>query len=438
VAPVVRRGGFARLLGASAITNLGDGVGVVAYPWLASLVTRDPALVAAVVAAQRLPWLVVTLPAGVWTDRLDRRRVIVASDLFRGAVTLLVATVVSVRLAAHADPAGTVGTDVALYGLVVGATVAVGCAEVVRDNAAQTLLPSVVAVADLERANGRLWVVELLTNTFAGPVLGAWLVGLGVAYAVGFDAVSFLLAALVVTTLPGAYRAVDDRVRRSWWAEAREGLGWLWSHELLRPLALVLGAMNLASTVSLSTLVLYSQDVLGGGALGFAAVTMGGGAGGVVAGLVAGRVLDRVGPGRSLVVVIAGCAAGAVLVGSAPGWPVAAGAFVVTGFLGTVWNVATVSLRQAIIPSDLLGRVNSVYRMIAWGAMPVGAVVGGAVVTVASALSDRETALRATWFVEAAVYLALLTVAPSRLTAARIERARAEAATRRAAAGPDP
>jgi len=433
----VRRGGFARLLGASAITNLGDGVGVVAYPWLASLVTRNPALVAAVVAAQRLPWLVVTLPAGVWTDRLDRRRVIVGSDLFRGAVTLLVATVVSTRLAGRADPADTAGTDVALYGLVVAATVAVGCAEVLRDNAAQTLLPAVVPVADLERANGRLWVVELLTNTFAGPVLGAWLVGLGVAYAVGFDAVSFLLAALVVATLPGAFRAVGDRVRRSWWAEAREGMAWLWGHELLRPLALVLGAMNLASTVSWSTLVLYSQDVLGGGALGFAAVTMGGGIGGVIAGFVAAAVLARLGAGTSLVAVIVGCALGALAVGVAPSWPMAAVAFVVTGFLGTVWNVATVSLRQSIIPGHLLGRVNSVYRMIAWGAMPLGAVVGGAVVSGVAAIADRGTALRATWFVEAAVYLVLLTVAPSRLTSERIERARAGAATGVAPAPPD-
>jgi len=433
----MRRGGFARLLGASAITNLGDGAGVVAYPWLASLVTRNPALVAAVVAAQRLPWLVVTLPAGVWTDRLDRRRVIVGSDLFRGAVTLLVAMVVSVRLAGGTDPGDTVGTDTALYGLVVAATVAVGCAEVLRDNAAQTLLPSIVPVAELERANGRLWVVELLTNTFAGPVLGAWLVGLGVAYAVGFDAVSFLLAALVVATLPGAFRAVGDRVRRSWWAEAREGMAWLWGHELLRPLALVLRAMNLASTVSLSTLVLYSQDVLGGGALGFAAVTMGGGIGGVVAGFVAAAVLARLGAATSLVAVIVGCALGALAVGVAPSWPMAAVAFVVTGFLGTVWNVATVSLRQSIIPSHLLGRVNSVYRMIAWGAMPIGAVVGGAVVSGVAAVADRATALRATWFVEAAVYLVLLTVAPTRLTTARIERARAGAATGSAPVPPD-
>jgi MFS family permease len=414
------------LVAATAVTNLGDGVGAVAYPWLASLVTRRPLLVAFVVAAQRLPWLLVSLPAGVLADRVDRRRLIVVTDLWRGSVTLAVAAVVLVRIPVGADPATTGNTDVVLYLIVVAATLAVGCAEVIRDNAAQSLLPSLVPVGELERANGRLWIAELLANTFVGPPLGALLVGVALAAAIAVDAASFLVAALLVATLPGVFRAPSaPAAGGSWWGEAKEGLRWLWGHELLRPLAITLGTMNLASSISAATLVLYSQDVLGGGSVGFAAITMGGAFGGVLAGVLAGSLTARLAPGRTLVTVILGCGLGAALVGVAPVWEVAMAAFVVTGFLGTTWNVVTVSLRQAIIPDHLLGRVNSVYRLLAWGAMPVGAAIGGGLVTVLSTLTDRSSALRATWFVEAGIYLLLLFVAPQRLTSRRIAEARA-------------
>jgi MFS family permease len=431
VASPAGRRGFHRLVAATAVTNLGDGVGAVAYPWLASLVTRRPLLVALVVAAQRLPWLLVSVPAGVLADRVDRRRLIVVTDLWRGSVTLAVAAVVLLRIPVGADPATTGDTDVVLYLIVVVATVAVGCAEVIRDNAAQSLLPSLVPVGELERANGRLWIAELLANTFVGPPLGALLVGVTLAAAIAVDAVSFLVAALLVATLPGVFRASSaPGAGGTWWGEAKEGLRWLWGHELLRPLAITLGTMNLASSISAATLVLYSQDVLGGGSIGFAAITMGGAFGGVLAGVLAGSLTARLAPGRTLVLVILGCGLGAALVGVAPVWEVAMAAFVVTGFLGTTWNVVTVSLRQAIIPDHLLGRVNSVYRLLAWGAMPVGAAIGGGLVTVLSTLTDRSSALRATWFVEAGIYLLLLLVAPQRLTSRRIAEARQGAQVR--------
>src|SRR5690606_23427344 len=79
---------FNKLFSASVITNLGDGMAQVAYPWLASAVTRNPILVALVAVAQRLPWLVFTLPAGVITDR---RKAMVTMDVLRGVLTLLVA-----------------------------------------------------------------------------------------------------------------------------------------------------------------------------------------------------------------------------------------------------------------------------------------------------------------------------------------------------------
>ena len=138
-----------RLWSAHAISNLGDGVSAIAYPWLASAVTRSPLLIALVAVASRLPWLVFTLPAGVITDRFDRRKIIVVMDSFRGFLALFVAVMVTIEansLVKLDDVATTSNsqTNWMLYSVLVVTALLFGCAEVLRDNSAQTLLPSVV------------------------------------------------------------------------------------------------------------------------------------------------------------------------------------------------------------------------------------------------------------------------------------------------------
>jgi hypothetical protein len=99
--------------------------------------------------------------------------------------------------------------------------------------------------------------------------------------------------------------------------------------------------------------------------------------------------------------------------------------FAVEALLATLWNVITVSLRQTIIPAQLLGRVNSVYRFFAWGMMPIGAAIGGATVVVIDQFASRDWALRSTWFLSGAIHLALFVVGRARLTTDKIEAARA-------------
>ena len=128
---------YHRLLAATTVSNIGDGMGAIAYPWLASAITRNPFLVAVVAAAQRLPWLLFTLFAGVITDRVDRRRAMVAMDVLRGAFTLLIAFAVLAEQGTLPSPDAVtevVGTRTGLYVLLLAATVLLGCAEVLRDN----------------------------------------------------------------------------------------------------------------------------------------------------------------------------------------------------------------------------------------------------------------------------------------------------------------
>ena len=432
---------YYKLLVGSAITNLGDGIGIVAYPWLASAVTRNPFLITLIGFSQRLPWLVFTLPAGVITDRVDRRRVMVAMDVCRGLITAVLALAVSVR--SHALPAPdavvrTAHTDVALYLLVVLATLLLGAAEVLRDNSAQTLMPSLVLPDQLEKANGRLWSVESVANTFAGPPLGSLLIAVAFALPIAFDAASFFGAAALVLLIPGTFRAerpvTDDDVvevaaTANWRDELREGVHWLWSHPLLRPMAIILGLMNLASMVSGSLLVLFVQEVLHQGATVFAIIGMGGAVAAVVAGAFASYVSKRLGSGTCLAITLGGLAITAPLVGLARWWPVVFVLFAAESLLSTLWNVITVSLRQAIIPQHLLGRVNSVYRFFAWGMMPIGAILGGVVVAVVSTFASRENALRSVWFVHGAIYVVLFVVGRRLLTTEKLEAARAAGAS---------
>lgn len=420
---------YRKLFSASVISNLGDGIGLVAYPWLASAVTRNPLLVALVAVANRLPWLVFSLPAGVITDRVDRRRAIVVMDSCRFVLAAFVAAAVFLRqdgLPGPGDVSSVTGTDWVLYLTVLLATLLLGMAEVLRDNAGQTILPAIVPAADLERANGRMWSAEAVANTFLGPPLGSLLLSISFALPFLVDASTFFAAAALVALIPGAFRAErpDDAEPSHWRSELKEGVRWLWHHELLRPMAIILGLMNAAAMVSGATFVLFAQEVLDVGPLLFTVIGMGGAIGGIVGGGIASGVSRRFGSGTCLAITLAGSAATEAVIGASSWWPVVFVMFGVTSLLGILWNVITVSLRQAIIPPHLLGRVNSVYRFFAWGMMPVGAAVGGIVVLVVDSIASREAALRATFIVSAGIHLALFLFGRSKLTTSKIESAR--------------
>lgn len=425
---------FHRLFVASIVTNLGDGIGLVAYPWLASAVTRQPLLIAAIGAAQRLPWLLFTLPAGVITDRVDRRRAMVLMDLCRAAVTAVVGVAVLVERRTLPAPDAlreAIPTNASLYALVLVATLLLGMAEVLRDNSAQTLLPSIVDADALSTANGRMYAAETIANTFAGPPLGSLLLAVAFALPIFVDAASFAASAALVLTIPGTFRAVPRETTpdapTGWRAELREGVAWLWHHRLLRTMAVVLGLLNLAGAITAATFVLFAQEVLRTSPTEFAVLGMGGAVGGVTGGWVADRLARRIGAGACLGLTLGGGAVLAAATGLVRSWPVVMVLIAMEGLLAVLWNVITVSLRQSIIPPHLLGRVNSVYRFFAWGMMPIGSALGGATVLLVDGLSSRDTALRTTWFVSAAIQLVLLLVARTRLTTAAIERARSAA-----------
>ena len=423
-----------KLWSATAISNLGDGVAGVAYPWLASAVTRSPLLIAAAGFASRLPWLVFTLHAGVITDRFDRRKLILGMDLFRGFLTVIVGVVVllnrdSLPSLNELSSITDMETNWALYLTLLLASFLFGLAEVLRDNSAQTLMPSVVAEENLEKANGRMWSAESLTNSFIGPPLGSLLIGISIFIPFFFDAVSFFVAVALIATIGGSFRPVSQKPREklNFKSEIKEGFSWLWAHPLLRPMAIILGFMNGVGSMVTATYILFAQEVLKTSVFVFAVLGMAAAVGGIIGGLLAPKISEKFGSGPSLWLAMILAPLGTAIIGFTSTWQVV---WVVTAFqtiAAVLWNTITVSLRQSIIPSHLLGRVNSVYRFFAWGSIPIGMFLGGALVAIGQVFLSREMALRTPYFTGAILGLLIFALSASKLTTSAINKARADA-----------
>ena len=421
-----------KLWTATAISNLGDGVSMVAYPWLASAVTRSPILIAAAGFASRLPWLIFTLHAGVLTDRFDRRKLIVAMDFMRGVLTVFVGLVVffnrdSFPALDELTTIKNLETNWPIYFTLLVTAFLFGLAEVLRDNSAQTLMPSVVDKENLEKANGRMWSAESLTNSFIGPPLGSLLIGIAIFIPFFFDAVSFFFAVALIASLKGTFKPVaDDKPREkiNFKAEIKEGYAWLWAHPLLRPMAIILGSMNGLGTMVGATFILFAQEVLETSVFTFALLGTAGAVGGTVGGLLAPKISAKLGSGRSLAMTLAAAPIGSLIIALTTTWQVVWVVVVFETFFAVLWNTITVSLRQSIIPTHLLGRVNSVYRFFAWGSIPIGMFVGGGLVSALTLVISRENALRAPYIFGVVLGLILWALAAPRLTTAKIEAAR--------------
>ena len=389
-----------RLWWANAVSYAGDGALVSALPLFAVTVTKDPRLISLVSAAIFLPWLLLSLPAGAIVDRHDRVGLMWRSQAFQFAVM----SVLTVLIVTHT--AGIAALAAAGF--------LIGCAEVVYSNAEQSALPALVPPYLLPRANGNQQVVLTIGETFAGPPLGSALFAVRAALPFGLDAVSFAGSAALVAGLPRTAQprpqqpGSDQRMR----AQIAEGVRWLARHRLLRTVALLLGVSNFSSQMGQATLVLLATQTLHVGTRGYGLLLAVTAVGSVVGGLVSPLVTGRLGILPSL--ILAGAIDAAVFagLGLAPDAAVAALMLAGQGFAVTMWNVVTVSLRQRVVPAHLLGRVNSVYRMLGWGLMPLGALAGGFVAHAAG--------LRAPYLVASLLCaLSLLAATPLLLAARR-------------------
>ncbi len=424
-------GSYQKLFAASALSNLGNGVSAVAYPWIASSITRSPLLLSIIGLMATMPWLVFSLPAGVFIDRFPRRSVIVFTDVLRGVVTLVVAFSIwgnesSIHVVRSISHTTLIHTHVGLYLLLLSATFLLGCGEVLGNGASQTFIPLIVDTDQLETANGRMWTSESLMQNFMGPPLASVLLSISVFAPLVFDGASFFASAGLIALIASAMikKQAISEVKPDFKAELKEGLSWLWHHPFLRPLAFILGSINGLNALGFSVFILFAQENLHTSVLTFGLLSTGGAFGGALGGLLAGRIIKRFGRAFILKLVILGSPVFLVAMAFSPVWELVWFISAVEMFFAILWNVVTVSMRQEIIPDQILGRVNSVYRFFALGSQPIGAVIGGVLVTISLHLFSRGFALRTPMLLGALLGLAVAYFALPHLTQAKIDEAR--------------
>lgn len=369
---------FRLLFAAAAVSKLGTSVGYVAMPLVAvTALDASPGEVGALATLSTVAFLVIGLPAGVWTDRVRRRAVLVAADVLRAA--LLMSVPVAWWL------------GVLHIGQLYAVVFVAGVCTVFFDVANQSYLPAVVGRPALLAANTRLVSMDAV-NDIAGRGVAGYLVALVTApAAIAVDAVSYLLSAWFVLRVRHR-EPVPERGDARLWRDMGEGVRFVAGHPVLRAIVLSGSLSNLGIVLVLTMLPVVVVDELRYSAAVLGLLLACGGVGMLCGSLVARRLASRFGAGRVLLVgtlVVAPCGFGMPFVGELPMWVATAGWLVLTAQVG-VNNVINVSFRQAVTPDRLLGRVNATFRFLLTGALAIGAALAG---TLGQTVSPRAALL---------------------------------------------
>lgn len=393
-------GAFVKFGAAVGLANLGDGIAVVAWAWIASLLTRDPLWIAILPAALRVPWVLFALPSGILADRMDRKRLIVICDLIRTLAYGMAGGAMVLSLPLAEPVIDGIGSPT-LYWNLLSLGFVTGCAEVARDNAAQSMLPNIVPSDSLERANGLIGSIETVGNSMAGPALGAFIVAIFVPLPFLAIAVTLLFAALLTAFLKGDFKPAEQRTH-AWQVELMEGFRFVVGHPMLRVLVLITGFWTFFAEMSVIALVLHIQENLNAGATTYGLILAVGAIGGVVGGLAVASLTKLFPTGVLAQWMNLVATPMFLMIAFAPGPITVAAAMFVFYLSGIVWNTLSISYRQRVVPDEIRGRVNSVYRLFAWGMMPLGLVASGAIVSMAEGPLGRDTALTMPFLVAAA------------------------------------
>ena len=369
---------FTNLWIATLASNLGDGIGRVAIPLLAARLTDDPLLIAALGALAMLPWLLFAIPAGIVIDSADRRRVLASAQ----AVRVVVAVILLVLVATSALTIWWLLAVVFVYGIF----------ETLYDGASRAIPASIVPTAELPRANGRIEAGEQVMQSFVSGPLTSALFAVSVLIPLGLNAAAFAIAGVLALLLPAAASgrsapaAGDDDPKVPWYRQFGDGWRFLKGNRMLITLWLTTTVVGIFVQLALASYVLYVLGPLGVPEAWFGVFMLSGAVGAIIGSLSTASLKRRfnAGPVMAMSTLVSGVAILAMGL-----WPKVVVAAIANALLSAsivTWNVLVMSLRQAIIPVALFGRVQGTWRTLLWGSMPLGSVLGGLVARVDLAL----------------------------------------------------
>lgn len=352
---------FTKLWTASAVSNLGDGFGMVAGPLLTASLTTDPVLIAGAGLAQQLPWLLFSLFSGAISDRLNRQRMIVVVDVLRALVVGALAVAIA--------------TDTVSIGLLYCVLFLLGVGETLADTAAAGRLPAIVPSELLPDANARLGLTFSVINMWVAKPVGAWLFALSAAAPFGVNAATFLLAALIVAGMR-PYSAPSSE-SGGLFRDIREGITWIRRHRTLRALIVTMGVMQIPFCAAFATFVLYAKIRLGVGDAGFGILLTTHAAGALVGSAFAARLQRRFGALALLRFgLVMETSTHLVLALTASAWVVGV-TLAVFSIHATIWGVVVSTVKQRAVPDRLQGRVASVHSLLDVAGVALGTLLGG-------------------------------------------------------------
>ncbi len=359
---------FWKLWTATGLSNLGDGLYQIVLPLLAVQLTNSPTRVATLSVMLGLPWLLFALQAGSIVDRFDRRKVMLWVTC--GRMALLFALTLAVIMNFISLPL--------LY--VVAFLLGVG--ETLVDTALTSIVPSIVSGDRLNWANAQIMASQTVTNTFIGPPLAGFLAGISMAFATGSSTLMYLSAGFALLLIQGIFipsSGSNPSAKQNLWIHLTGGLRFLWKNRLIRDLTLFTASMNIFWAGWGALIVLYAvkPGAMGLNEFEYGLLLTAMAVGGLSGSMIADQLQRRVGTRNALVLDFIGTI---LLVGvpalTSNAWAVGVSAFI-AGFGASVWVILVASIRQQIVPGDLLGRVYSASRFISWGIGPLGAALAG-------------------------------------------------------------
>jgi MFS family permease len=365
---------FLKLWSGQSISELGSQVSGLAIPLLAAFNLHATAFEFSLLGVLGfLPFILFALPAGVWVDRLRRRYILIVCDAARAGLL----AIIPILWAFH---------DLRIWHLLVIEFV-VGIFTVFFDVAYQSYLPALIAREHLVDGNSKLQLTASVSQVSGPPLAGGLMTAIGAANAIVADCGSFVLSTLFMLSMrhresPPKLEAGEKHPKM--WPQVKEGLNWVVRHPWLRSIAMCTGTSNFFSTLSNAILILYMARPLHLSKLEITIVFVAMPAGSIAAGLFTNRVNKWIGVGPTILATIS--------VSSVAGlcYPLAPHSFplpllmiggALFGFGAVAYNITQVSLRQAITPERLQGRMNAAMRWIVWGTIPLGTLLGGGVAT---------------------------------------------------------
>ncbi|MFZ0325237.1 MAG: MFS transporter [Actinomycetes bacterium] len=354
---------FRWLLASAWTSYLGDGLALAAGPLLVASQTNNAMLVALAALFQRLPWLVFGLYAGALADRVDRRRMVMVADGMRAVVVAALAVFI-------------VSGEINIA-MVLTVMLLLGISEVFAHSAWTTLLPMLVRPDDLGLGNARLQAGYLVGGQMAGPPIGAFLFAAGMAVPFVAQAVlvglSVLLVAQVVTPKGPPREVGETHIRR----DIADGLRWLWHHDAVRTLALVIVAFNITWAAAWAVLVLYALNHLHMTEVGFGFLTTSAAIGGLLSAVMYRRIEQRF----DLATIMRACLSLEVISHLAFAVTTQAAVAIVIMFVfgayAFVWFAVSQTVRQRSTPLALQGRVGAAYMVCVYGGIVAGQALGG-------------------------------------------------------------